>query len=497
MRILADGMEMRGMDRHSIETIGIPSLVLMERAAWSVVQEMKGRLAGRPSILIVSSTGNNGADGLAMARMLSQEGFPAEILIVGDPERATEEWKQQRHICEKLGLVIRHEMLTAEYIRNNQISVLVDALLGTGLSRLVTGVMEQTIHAINQSEAYVVSVDIPSGISADSGAVLGIAVRADLTVTFQCEKLGMVLYPGREYCGETVIRDIGILQESQESVHPRAYTMEKEDLENLPERPAYSNKGTFGKVLVIAGSKNMAGAAYLSGLAAYRTGAGLVRIYTPEENRIILQTLLPEAILTTYEAGYCDVKQLQELCGWADSVVMGPGFGVSETSGSILHYMLQYCAVPMVLDADALNLIAQHTHMTDVLRPGLILTPHLGEMSRLMGIPVSHMMMDLPRTARTFSKRYGIILVLKDACTLVADGSERLYVNTCGNSGMATGGSGDVLSGIIGGLLAAGELEPFEAAAYGVLLHGTAGDQAAAETGERSLMASDLVRRIP
>jgi len=273
--------------------------------------------------------------------------------------------------------------------------------------------------------------------------------------------------------------------------------MEKEDLENLPERPAYSNKGTFGKVLVIAGSKNMAGAAYLSGLAAYRTGAGLVRIYTPEENRIILQTLLPEAILTTYEAGHCDVKQLQELCGWANSVVMGPGLGVSETSGSILHYMLQYCTVPMVLDADALNLIAQHTHMTDVLRPGLILTPHLGEMSRLMGIPVSHMMMDLPRTARTFSKRYGIILVLKDACTLVADGSERLYVNTCGNSGMATGGSGDVLSGIIGGLLAAGELEPFEAAAYGVLLHGTAGDQAAAETGERSLMASDLVRRIP
>lgn len=496
MKNLVNGMEMRSMDRHSIDTIGIPSIVLMERAAEAVVQTMKGRLEGRPSILIVCGTGNNGADGLAMARMLTMDGYPVEVCVVGNSERRTDEWKLQMNICENLKIYVHYGALTEEYISDHGFKVVVDAMLGTGLSRLVTGEYEEAIRVINNSPVFVTAVDIPSGISADTGVVLGEAVQADLTVTFQCQKLGMALYPGRDHCGEIVVADIGIAPESLEAVSPKAYTMSEEDLMALPLRPAYSNKGTFGKVLIIAGSENMSGAAYLSALAAYRSGAGLVRIYTPESNRIILQTGLPEAILTTYTPGALDLNRLKELCGWADSVVIGPGLGTGEMSRSLVAYMMQYCQAPMVLDADALNIIAANPDLTRGFREGMILTPHLGEMSRLIKTPISHIKLDLPETAIGFVKKYPVVMVLKDACTLVADGSGRLYANTCGNSGMATGGSGDVLSGIIGGLLASGGLNCFEAASYGVLMHGLAGDRAAAELGERAVMAGDIARRI-
>ncbi len=496
MRFLADGLEMRGMDRYSIETIGIPSIVLMEHAAAAAVDEMRGCLEGQPSILIVCGTGNNGADGLAMARLLDNEGYAVQVAPVGNQMKATEEWKTQAEICSRLDIPFVHQELSAEYIRSNRIGVVVDGLFGTGLSRMVTGAFQEAIEAINRSGAYVVSIDIPSGISADSGAVLGCAVKADLTVTFQCEKLGMALYPGKKYCGQTVVRDIGIPPMSQRTVAPRAFTMDETDLEQMPERPSYSNKGTFGRVLVIAGAKNMAGAAILSGTGAYRSGAGLVRVLTVEENRVILQSTLPEAILTTYSGKELPLDVLEEACGWASSIVIGPGLGLSDQTTSLLRYVLQYRKVPVVIDADGLNTLAVHREMLDSLGENAVLTPHLGEMSRLIGTPVSHITMDLPETACTFSERYGAVLVMKDAKTLVADGKNRLYVNTCGNSGMATGGSGDVLAGVIGGLLAGG-MEPFEAASYGVLLHSLAGDAAAAELGERAVTAGEIARRIP
>ncbi|WP_434309092.1 NAD(P)H-hydrate dehydratase [Hominifimenecus sp. rT4P-3] len=495
MRFLTDGLEMRGMDRYSIETVGIPSIVLMEHAAAAAVEEMRGCLNGQPSILIVCGTGNNGADGLAMARMLATEGREVSVAVIGNQQKATEEWRIQAKICKQLKIPSVHETLTAEYIKSKRIGVVVDGLFGTGLSRLVSGLYQEAMDAINHSGAFVVSIDIPSGISADTGVVLGCAVKADLTVTFQCEKLGMALYPGKEYCGRVVVRDIGIPEVSRLAVAPKAFTMEKEDLDQLPKRPAYSNKGTFGRVLVIAGTKNMAGAAVLSGKAAYRSGTGLVRILTSEENRVILQTALPEAILTTYTEGEFPLALLEEACDWAKAIVIGPGLGISDRTTSLLRYVLQYRKVPVVVDADALNTIALHREMLSNLGPDTILTPHLGEMSRLIGTPVSHMVVDLPEIARSFSEKTGAVLVLKDACTLVAEGRRRLYVNTCGNSGMATGGSGDVLSGIIGGLLAAG-MKPFDAASYGVLMHGLAGDAAACEWGERAMMAGDIVRRI-
>ena len=497
MRYLVNSVEMRSMDHHSIDTIGIPSIVLMERAAESVVQEMRGRLKGRPSILIVCGSGNNGADGLAMARMLMMAGYPTEIWVVGDPSHGTAEWKTQRQICENLGLNVTVAPLTAEVIAERKPEVIVDSMLGTGLSRLVKGAYAEAIEAINSSGAYVVAVDIASGISSDTGVALGSAVQADLTVTFQCQKLGTALYPGRSLSGELVVRDIGIAPASRKQVAPRAFTMDAEDLAAMPKRPAYSNKGTFGRVLIVAGSKNMAGAAYLSATAAYRAGAGLVRIFTPEENREILQARVPEAIMTTYESGHLDLDVLKELCSWADAAVVGPGLGVTDDARTLVSYFLYNGEMPMVLDADALNIIAANQGLTEGFRPGLILTPHLGEMSRLTGKPIANMRIDLPDTARAYSRQYGVTMVLKDACTLVSDPEgERIYVNTCGNSGMATGGSGDVLTGVIAALAASGDFAPFDAAAYGVLMHGTAGDQAAADLGERAVMAGDIARRI-
>ena len=495
MKYLVDSMEMRAMDRHSIDTIGIPSIVLMERAALSAVQEMKGRLIGRPSILVFCGTGNNGADGLAMARMLTMDSYPCEIAVIGNVSHATEEWKLQCHICEQMKIPIRYDIPDRAYIIENRFSVLVDAMLGTGLSRLVSGSYEQAIQAMNAADTYRVAVDIPSGISADTGQVLGTAVRADLTVCFQYRKLGTLLFPGRVCSGEVAVTDIGITPQSFDAVSPKAFTMGPEDIADLPARPPRSHKGSFGHVLIMAGSRNMCGAAYLSALAAYRAGAGLVRIYTPEENREILQTRLPEAILTTYTTGVFPVDTLQELCKWADAAVIGPGLCVSEDTRRLVSYMLQYGDFPMVLDADALNIIAADENLKQLLGKNHVLTPHMGEMSRLIAQPVSRISVDMPACARSFSDRFGCVLVLKDACTLVS-GGDQLYVNACGNSGMATGGSGDVLSGVIGALLAGGQLTGFEAASYGVLMHALAGDRAAEELGERAVMASDIARRI-
>ena len=485
---------MRALDRYTIESIGIPSIVLMEHAAMEVVSAMEGCLEGQPSILVVSGTGNNGADGLAAARLLRQKGCSVSIALVGDQERSTPEWRAQRVICEHMGIPELTGPLTAERISVSDFTVIVDAIFGTGLSRPVSGEALAAIAAVNAADAVTVSVDIPSGVSADTGAIMGSAVHADLTVALQAEKLGMALYPGHACCGRIVIRDIGI-EESNAREGCRAYTLGEEDLDGLPSRPEYSNKGTFGRLLIAAGSVNMAGAAYLSGLAAYRSGAGLVRILTVEENREILQTLLPEAILTTYKAGDFSLSRVEECCSWATAVVIGPGLGRSASVDSLLNYFLQYAEVPMVLDADAINILAANPGMLRTLNKNVILTPHMGEMSRLTGVPIAELKKDIPAAAREFAAKYGCTLVLKDARTVAADPSGRIYVNTCGNSGMATGGSGDVLSGVIGGMLAEG-LPVKDAAVYGVLRHSLAGDEAAELLGGRAMIARDIAWRL-
>ncbi len=495
---------MKEVDRIAIEEIGIPSMVLMERAAMAVADEVIRRSEKREVIWCACGCGNNGADGIAAARILSQAGFHVVIVVAGSTEKGSSEFKLQASIAEKLGLnIIEYR----DFIPGH-CDILVDAVFGVGLSRSVEGEYEQFLRMLHEARPRLtIAVDMPSGISSDSGQVLGCALYANVTVTFGWEKLGTILHPGKGYAGQVVIADIGFPELAFETARKNwteggpgeilGFTYSQEDLKRIPLRRAYSNKGTFGKVFVVAGSKNMGGAAYLSGLAAYRTGAGLVKILAAEENRSFLQERLPEAILEPYDSiclsqepeSYRD--NLEKACEWADAVVLGPGLGQEEWGEYLVEMILAAACSPVIVDADALNIIAANPHMTGYFTENIIITPHLGEMARLTGETISEIQDDLILTAQEYASRFGITCVLKDAVTIAALRDGRTFFNTSGNSAMAKAGSGDVLTGIMAGLIAQG-MDETEGAIMGVYLHGLAGDDYQEEKGQYGMLAREL-----
>lgn len=500
--------QMKAIDRYTIETVGIPSMVLMEKAAMAVVRHTKELCSEKDTILAVCGYGNNGGDGIAAARILFMEGYNVAIIMVGEKERATKETKQQMKIAKKLGIPMLRKVKWEEY------TVIVDAMFGIGLTRTITGEFRKVIEAINQSQAKVVAIDIPSGVCADDGKVFGIAVNADVTVTFGYQKIGCLLFPGSEYAGQVRVEDIGFARGGLSEPPSRFYFDETPEA-LLPVRLKNSNKGTYGKVLVIAGSKNMSGAAYFAATAAYRMGAGLVRILTAKENREILQRQIPEAILTTYEtleAGVSekDAECIREAVAWASVIVLGPGLGMSATGAGIVNYVICESKVPMVIDADGLNIISRLItekvspeegvegrirYLAELLPAGTILTPHKKELSLLTGISLADLVGCLIDSSAPCTYNNDLIYVKKDVRTIVSFGNSD-YINVSGNDGMATAGSGDVLAGIIAGLLAQGEA-PKMAAMSGCYLHGLAGDAAAKKKGPRSMLASDILDAIP
>ena len=519
MRTLVTGKQMKAIDTHTIHTIGIPSLVLMERAAMWVAQSVRELWEKGDDIWAVCGTGNNGADGVAAARMLHLEGYPVRVFLVGNPEKGTEEFRTQLKIAENVGLPVASWQDVPKDAPMDApgggCGLLIDAVFGVGLSRSIEGEYRQCMEMLAEMLAAktidrTVAVDVPSGIHGDTGAVMGIALKADVTVTFGWEKLGTALYPGRGYAGRVEIRDIGFpalalkaVKDNEESGMDgrTAVTYGDEDMKLIPRRPAYSNKGTFGRVLIVAGSRNMCGAAYLSALAAYRTGAGLVKLLTVEENRQILQERLPEAIIATYtpeqlmEGREEFKKMIEAQMEWADVVVLGPGLGSGPYVEYLVEDILTSAFVPVIIDADGLNAIAGHPYLTSYYTENIIVTPHLGEMARLTGEPVDEIKDNLAGTALEYAGRYGLTCVLKDAATVAAGRDGNLYINSSGNSAMAKVGSGDVLTGIIAGLIAIG-MEEEEAAFMGVYLHGRAGDMAAAGIGSHSLLASEIADAI-
>jgi len=495
MKRIATGKEMQAIDAYSIHEIGIPGMVLMEKASMALYEEVRRRFPDDCSrCLIVVEKGNNGGDGLALGRMLAEAGYPVDIYEIGAISGASESYLSQKSILEKMDIPVCEELPEEEY------DVIIDGIFGVGLTREVTGIHREVIDKLNRKDAYRIAVDVPSGVDASTGKVLGTAFRADLTVTFGLSKIGLLLYPGASYAGQVIVRDIGFPKMAVDEVDPGAYTYEEGYQHLIPSRNPDSHKGTYGKVLIVAGSVNMAGAAYLSGKAAYRTGSGLVRIFTKEENRVILQTLLPEAILTTYTGLEDGVPALSEALDWADVIVFGPGIGRGENIEWFLHLLRENAKVPVVIDADGLNEISAMDHRGADFLNGfsapVILTPHMMEMSRLCGCTVAELKEQRMAIGKEYARDNNLILVLKDSRTVITDGTERLYINTNGNSGMATGGSGDVLSGMIGGMLAAG-MAPFDAAAMAVFIHGCCGDAAAEELSEACVMAEDLIRHLP
>lgn len=489
MRYLPNGNWMQKADTRTIQEIGIPSLVLMERAALQAVEAMEQEKVDLRKVLVIAGSGNNGGDGFAVARLLYQKGNDVAVMFAGNEKSMSEECRIQRRITENIGIETFTELPEEEY------TVIIDALFGVGLCRDITGSYAEVIDWMNRQTGWKIAIDIPSGISAATGQVLGTAFRADLTVSFQCEKLGTVLYPGQEYAGKTIAAEIGIDTAFYEKIPEICYTLDPEDLpELLPARKSDSHKGTYGKVLMITGSKGMAGAAYLSAKAAYICGAGLVQIYTHEQNRTILQQLLPEAIISTYEA-YSE-QELKSLLEWADAVCIGCGLGQSDISASLLRGTLTFGKVPCVIDADGLNLLASYKEYL-LHNPGreIILTPHMKEMSGLLGCSVQELKKERFSMLNTFIAEYPVICALKDARTVVAGRNRRNFVNTAGNSAMAKAGSGDVLSGVITALLAQ-HMSAYDAAVTGVYLHARGGDEAQRMLGSYSVLAEDLIRGI-
>lgn len=426
MIYLPTGEQMRRADLYTIEEIGVPSMVLMERAALEVVRCMEEEQLDFRKVLVVCGSGNNGGDGYAIARLLHLKGHDVTIFFAGNSQKRSEENAQQAKIAAHYEIPVITNLDTEEY------SVIIDALFGTGLKREITGHYREILCSVNQMTGEKVAVDLPSGIHDTTGAQMGIAFCADLTVAIAFPKRGLFLQEGNVCAGKILTGDIGISSETF-SEGTVTFGYEKQDLFlGFPKRKKNSHKGSYGKVLMIAGSKGMSGAAYLSAKAAYAVGAGLVQIYTHEENRVILQQLLPEAIITTYDT--FDSEQLEKLIQWADLIGIGCGLGKSDTAERVMQYTLKRALVPCVVDADGINILSKHMEWIEVTNALIVLTPHMKEMSRMLQCSVKELIEQRMERLHAFVERYKVVCVLKDARTLVAKEHRNTYLNLSGNA---------------------------------------------------------------
>lgn len=515
MSYLADRESAKKLDLLA-QDMGMDAMVLMERAALSLAERVAHILKedeSKRKVLAVCGSGNNGGDGLAAIRILSEWGFEASAIIVGSPDRLSLQMKNQVGISENTD--VSFAFLDFEKAKSNirevTNTIFLDALFGVGITRDLEENFCELIEEMNDAvrpsskNNYMISVDLPSGINADNGKIFGAAIRANETVTFGVNKLGILLYPGNELAGAVRVANIGFPLKALLEVDFPAVTNQPDVEVTLPERSKTGNKGSFGKVFIIAGSLGMSGAAYLSALAAFKNGAGMVKIFTHESNRVILQTLLPEAILETYEDEEDSLSETtkekldRNLKKWADVVVIGSGIGKTRRSRLILEEVLKE-ELPTVIDADAITLYRDYLKevrgvssvMEAEIDERIILTPHVKELSEFLEMNIKEVQKDFISLGLRWKKREDkkATLVMKDAVTIVT-GSGMLYVNQTGNSAMAKAGSGDVLTGYIAAFLALGN-SPFFAAERGVFFHGLKGDEARERFGVHSLLARDL-----
>ena len=493
------------------QKLGISGMILMERAALSTAEFIKDRLLTADKdkkVIAICGSGNNGGDGIACARILYEWGFNVEIFVVGKEEKFTGQTRAQVDLAVNseadLKIVEPSELITDRDDFKNVI--IIDAIFGVGFKGRLEGDLEKLARYLNMFNSVKVAVDIPSGVNGSNGRVESTAIKCDYTITFGVNKTGIAVYPGKDYAGEVIVADIGFPKKALELVSYNNFTFDKSDIEYfLPKRKEYSNKGDFGKILIIAGSEEMCGASYLSALAAYRSGAGLVRIFTPKGNRISLQNLIPEAILTTYDdspdmdmEADTEEKLYKAVKEWADAVVIGPGRGLSKRSKSIVKKVIEISEVTTVIDADGLRLFREVTEekenrkldLKKDLRAGFVLTPHIKELADLLYLSQEEVKDDIIGIAEELKYCRGMV-VIKEARTVVV-GEGRCYINNSGNSAMAKAGSGDVLTGVIAALMVGDKLRPFMMVALGVYIHGLAGDILKEKKGNHGILAREL-----
>ena len=495
---LLTSVEVRQLDRLAAEKYGVPVSVLMENAGRAVAEAAAPRcVSGRA--IVFAGTGNNGGDGFVAARLLAERGLKVEVWLAGDAQRLQGE---ARANFDKAA-ALRIPLLLAEPPKAQSGDVIVDALLGTGLTRPAEGRYADGIAAINQGRsagARVIAVDVPSGLDADSGRPLGPCVVAQLTVTMGVPKPGLCQEPGAALVGELVVADIGFPPAALAEIPSKLELLDEASVRKLfAPRARDSNKGSYGHLLVCAGSPGKAGAASLCVGAALRSGAGLVTLASRPAVTEQLWTAHPEAMTVplnwTGALGTPDVTPLAAALLGKSAFAAGPGIPRGPHTAEALAELLASFTGPSVLDADALNAFAEQPELLRRAGGPLVLTPHPGEMSRLCGKPVADIQADRLGIAKSFAAERGVTLVLKGARTVVAAADGAAWIVPTGNPGLATGGTGDVLCGLIGGLLAQG-LPPAEAARTGAYIHGLAGDLAARTHGERGLVAGDVIQSI-
>ncbi len=509
---LVTAKEMRAADKYTIEELGIPSLVLMEEAGRQVAELCLRLLQegqGRGRVFVWAGRGNNGGDGFVVARRLGLAGYHTEVFLVcPDPEQITGPARQNLDILRRLNIAVNQAWTEEEIAAATKVAasgdLQVDALLGTGTRGALTGPMAEAVGAMNRAAVPIVAIDLPSGLQADTGEILGPGVRASYTVTIGRTKPGLVTYPGAEYVGQLQIADIGIPPEAYDRRQPETFLVERPEVTAIvPVWPPTVHKGERGRVFIAGGSPGLTGAACLASQAALRAGAGLVTLGVPESLHYLMEikltevmtTPLPEADNSTFGRGAAEI--ILERAGQADALAIGPGLGQGEELPRLLAQVVREVAVPTVIDADGLNALAGQTDVLADKGAPIILTPHPGELARLCESTVAEVQAHRLPLARELAQEWGVVLVLKGARTVVATPEGVCYLNSTGGPALATGGSGDVLTGIIASFLAQG-LTPTEAAVAGTFVHGLAGDRAGQQVGgDGGVVAGDLISALP
>ncbi|SFG00322.1 NAD(P)H-hydrate epimerase [Desulfotomaculum arcticum] len=506
---LVTGSEMAAIDHAAINDYAIPGIVLMENAGIRTVEIISQLLESttNTNIVILAGKGNNGGDGFVIARHLYNKGARVQLFLFGEENKVKGDALTNLTIWKGMGQKIyplnsTHDVNMVKMAVNSA-ELIIDALYGTGFKGTVSDLLASVFKSINLSGKTVIAVDIPSGIEADTGKINGPCIRADHTVTFAYPKLGLVLYQGCNYVGKLHVVDISIPAAALSKVASSRYLTTSELINEIwPSRKGPEHKGDFGRVLVVAGSRGMSGAAVLAAEAAARIGAGLVTLGVPSaihdiaENKLTEVMTFPLAETAKGNISHTTLKDILDRCHSSDVIAIGPGLGTGTETSTLVQDIIMNITIPCVLDADGLNAMAGKAGLFKSVKSNLVLTPHPGEMARLTGHSVKEIQQNRIGITARKAKEWGCSILLKGAKTIICGPDGSIYINGTGNPGMASGGSGDVLTGIIAGLMAQG-LTPVNAAVAGAFIHGRAGDVTAQEMGMSGMLAGDLLQRIP
>lgn len=504
---LVSSEEMKNIENKAMEELVISSEILMENAAIGAAGSCLAYLKAfkAPKAVVFCAKGNNGGDGFAVARQLFINKIDVKAVTFGDIEKGTADCVKNYNIARKMGIpIISFIDENREIIRQliTQADLCVDALIGTGLKKALYPELDLLVTMINENSSYIIAVDVPTGINSDNGQMPSCGIKADETITFHYRKKGLFLGAGALRSGRITLCKIGINYKEEDDVKLKNNILSFKEAEALlPKRKINAHKGCFGKVFNITGSASMAGAAYFNCFSAYEAGAGIVKLFSVKECVKNLRGLLPEALTFELEGkgGFLcgrDFDKIKEEINGCSVIMTGSGMGKNNDTAEFLERLVKEAEKPFVIDADALNLIAENKSLLAGLKQKAVITPHIGEMSRLTGLSSKEISENTAEAAVSFSKEYGVVTVLKDFRTVIADTDGEIYINTTGSPAMAKGGSGDCLSGTIAALMAQG-LDGFKAAALGCFINGLAGECAEERLGVYSVKARDIIESIP